>query len=126
THGLRRYHERLDLDPQRLQEVEQRIAAINDVARKHRVQPEELPALLARWREELEALEAQADPARLAAAEANAHECWLAAAQKLSALRKPAADRLSAEVSEAMQTLAMAGGRFEVALLAREQGGSHG
>ena len=126
VHGLRRYHERLDLDPQRLQEVEQRIAAINDVARKHRVQPEELPELLARWREELATLEAQADPARLAAAEAEARDAWMKAARALSALRRPAAERLSREVSEAMQTLAMAGGRFEVALVEREQGGSHG
>lgn len=126
AHSLRRYQERLDLDPARLHEVEARIAAITDVARKHRVQPEALPGVLADWQQELAELEERADPARLAAAEAEARKCWEVAAGKLSAQRKPAAERLSREVSEAMQTMAMAGGGFEVALLPREQGGSHG
>lgn len=126
THGLRRYRERLDLDPARLQEVEQRIAAVNDLARKHRVTPEELPGLLLRWRQELSELEASADPERLARLEAEARSAWQVEAEKLSALRRPAAESLSREVSEAMQSLAMEGGRFEVALLAREQGSAHG
>lgn len=126
AHGLRRYQERLDLDPARLQEVEARIAAINDVARKHRVQPEALPELLADWRRELAELEERADPTRLAAAEAEARKRWEEAAQKLSAVRRPAAERLSREVSEAMQTMAMAGGSFEVALLPREKESAHG
>ena len=126
AHGLRRYQERLDLDPARLQEVEARIAAINDVARKHRVQPEALPELLADWRRELAELEERADPTRLAAAEAEARKHWEEAARKLSAVRRPAAERLSREVSEAMQTMAMAGGSFEVALLAREKESAHG
>ncbi|MDX5363508.1 MAG: DNA repair protein RecN [Pseudazoarcus pumilus] len=126
AHGLRRYQERLDLDPARLQEVEARIAAITDLARKHRVQPDELPELLSQWRRELAELEERADPTRLAAAESEAHKAWESAAQKLSAQRKPAAERLSREVSEAMQSMAMAGGSFEVAMLPREQGNSHG
>lgn len=126
AHGLRRYQERLDLDPARLQEVEARIAAITDIARKHRVSPEALPESLAAWRAELLELEERADPGRLAAAEAQARSKWEATAKKLSALRAPAAARLSKEVTEAMQSMAMAGGSFEVALLPREQGGSHG
>lgn len=126
AHGLRRYQERLDIDPARLQEVEARIAAINDVARKHRVQPEALPELLADWQRELAELEERADPARLAAAEAEARKRWERAAGDLSALRRPAAERLSREVTEAMQTMAMAGGSFEVALLPREKESAHG
>jgi DNA repair protein RecN (Recombination protein N) len=126
VHGLRRYQERLDLDPARLQEVEARIAAINDVARKHRVQPESLPELLTGWRRELAELEERADPTRLAAAEAEARKRWEEAAQKLSASRRPAAERLSREVSEAMQSMAMPGGGFEVALLPREKESAHG
>ena len=115
-HALRRYRDRLDLDPGRLAELERRIAAVMEAARKYRVQPEELPALAQQWRERLDTLEATADPARLAAAAQAAQAGYDAAAAKLSAARIPAARRLSAEIAAAMQDLAMAGGRFEVAL----------
>lgn len=115
-HVLRRYRDRLDLDPQRLAEVERRISTVMDVARKYRVAPEALPELQGQWRKQLEALEATADPARLAAAEAAAREVFDSASATLSAARGPAAQALSTEITEAMQTLAMAGGRFEVAL----------
>lgn len=120
VYALRRYRDRLDLDPQRLTEVEQAIATVLDAARKYRVAPEALPELARQWRERLETLEATADPARLAAAAAAAREAFEAAAKRLSAARAPAARRLSEEITEAMQTLAMAGGRFEVALEASE------
>lgn len=125
-HGLRRYRERLDLDPQRLVEIEQRLAAVTDLARKHRVAPEELPALRAEWAANLEALTEQADPARLAEQEAVARDAYVALAGRLSAARRPAAESLSREVTEAMQTLAMAGGRFEVALVPLADGSAHG
>ena len=48
--ALRDYRRRLDLDPAELARVEERLAAIHDVARKHRVRPEALPALLRRNR----------------------------------------------------------------------------
>jgi len=115
-HALRRYRERLDLDPQRLAEIERRLSAVMDVARKHRVAPEALPELEAAWRTRLETLDASADPARLEAAEAAARADYAKAAARLSAARQPAAAALSREITEAMQSLAMAGGRFEVAL----------
>ncbi len=116
VHSLRRYRERLELEPARLGELEQRIGTLTDLARKHRVTVEELPALRAQWQARLEVLEAGFDPARLAAAEAAAEAAYRQAAAALSALRAPAAAALGAEVSAAMQTLAMAGGRFEIAL----------
>lgn len=115
-YALRRYRERLDLDPQRLVELERRIGVVMDAARKHRVLPEELPGLARAWRARLETLEESADPARLAAAAKEAESVFAAAAAELSALRKPAARRFAEEVTEAMQTLAMAGGCFDVAL----------
>lgn len=115
-HALRRYRDRVDLDPQRLAEIERRISTVMDTARKYRVAPEELPQLLERWRERLATLEARSDPARLEQAEAEALARLERAAASLSALRRPAAESLSKEITEAMQTLAMAGGRFDVAL----------
>lgn len=115
-HALRRYRDRLELDPERLAEVERRIGAVMDMARKHRVAPEGLPELASQWRARLEALEASADPARLAAAARAAEHAFIEAARELSRKREPAARRLSDEITAAMQDLAMAGGRFEIAL----------
>lgn len=115
-HALRRYRDRLDLDPGRLAEIERRIAAVMELSRKYRVPPEGLPALETEWAQRFDALEASADPARLEAAEVAARQAYMSAAARLSDLRRPAARGLSAEITEAMQTLAMAGGRFEVAL----------
>lgn len=125
-HALRRYRDKLDLDPARLSELEQRIDAVTGMARKYRVAPEALPQLRAEWAQALEALEARSDPARLAEQETLAHQAYLAAAQTLTALRRPAAHSLSEQVTAAMQTLAMAGGRFEVALEPLDAGGAHG
>ena len=115
-HALRRYHDRLDLDPARLAEVERRIAAVMDMARKYRVAPGALPELADQWRTRLATLEATADPQRLAAAAREAEQHYMEAARALSLQRAPAARRLSEEISAAMQDLAMAGGRFEIAL----------
>lgn len=115
-HALRRYRDRLDLDPQRLAEIERRIGAVTDLARKYRVDPEGLPDLLDAWMRKLDELVAQADPVHLAEQEAQARTAYDQAASRLSAARRPAAERLSREVSEAMQTLAMAGGQFAVVL----------
>lgn len=115
-HALRRYRDRLDLDPARLAEIERRIGQVTDVARKYRTEPEALPELLQEWRAKLDDLVARADPARLAEQEAEAEAAYRSAAARLGAERAPAAERLSQEVTQAMQTLAMAGGQFAAVL----------
>ncbi|MDR2015523.1 MAG: DNA repair protein RecN [Azoarcus sp.] len=116
-HVLRRYQGRLDLDPERLAGIEQRIGAVMDVVRKYRTTPEDLPTLAVEWRARLDTLEASADPERLAAAEADARAAFDASAARLSAARRDAAAALSPEITETMQSLAMVGGKFEVALI---------
>ncbi|MDD5249378.1 MAG: DNA repair protein RecN [Rhodocyclaceae bacterium] len=116
VHALARYRERLDVDPGRLAELEARIEAVMAAARKHRVAPEELAETLERLRSRLEELRLSADPEALAQREAAALEAYRALAKKLSAARKRAAAELSQAVAASMQQLAMAGGRFEVAL----------
>ncbi|MDP3036453.1 MAG: AAA family ATPase, partial [Rhodocyclaceae bacterium] len=64
--ALRRYRERLDLDPARLSELDARIDAVTQMARKHRTTPEELSAVLARLTARLAELTLAADPAALA------------------------------------------------------------
>ena len=48
VYSLRHYRQRLDLDPARLREVEQRLEAVHSAARKYRWRPDQLPELLER------------------------------------------------------------------------------
>ncbi|MBT0960755.1 DNA repair protein RecN [Denitromonas iodatirespirans] len=126
VHGLRRYRDRVEVDPDRLAEVEARIAAVTDMARKHRVLPDALAEVLAERRARLDALLSDADPPALQAKAEAAKQAYAVAAERLSAARAPVAKTLSAQVSAAMQTLAMAGGQFEIALLPESDGSAHG
>ena len=126
VYSLRHYQQKLDADPQTLREQEQRIAAVMEAARKYRVPPEQLPEALQRIVARLDELGGDADLAVLAQQEAAAHEKYLTAAKKLGAARKKTAAKLSQEITAAMQTLAMPGGSFAVALIALAEGTVHG
>ena len=123
---LRRYADRVDLDPERLAEVERRMEAVLACARKYRVPPAELPGLLAGWQARLETLSAAADLDALAARVAATHGDFLDLARELSAGRQRVAGEMAAAVSALMQKLALASGRFEVALLPLAEGAAHG
>jgi len=123
---LRRYADRADLDPARLAEVERRMDAVMANARKYRVQPPELPALLAGWQRRLGELEVAADLAALQARAAAAQKEYLALAGQLSSGRQKAATEMGLAVSEVMRQLALSSGRFEVALLPIENGQAYG
>ncbi|MDD3528236.1 MAG: DNA repair protein RecN [Gallionellaceae bacterium] len=114
---LGHYAERVDLDPEALGQAEARLAQVSDAARKFRLRPEELPALLEESMVRLAELERLADPAGLRAEAEAAGAAYLKLAGELGALRKKAAARLAKAVTEAMQRLSMQGGRFEAALV---------
>jgi DNA repair protein RecN (Recombination protein N) len=113
---LRNYRERLDLDPAELARVEERLAAIHAVARKHRVAPETLPALAQETAARLAAFAADADTEALARAEREALSAYRALAGELTAKRKFAAVELAHRVSATMKELAMGSGRFDIGL----------
>lgn len=125
-HAMRRYRDRLDLDPQRLGEIDQRIQAITGMARKYRVPPESLPGILSESVSRLERLTRQSDPAALARDEALARQAYMTPALALSQAREKVATDLSAAVTEAMQSLAMAGACFEIALRPADEGAASG
>lgn len=114
---LRDYLDDLELDPAGLQEVEQRLGLIHDLARKYRVAPETLPERLLEIEQESQRLE-QADEtlADLDTQVSQAWERFLQQARKLSEKRRSAGQRLSKEISQAMQQLGMPGGVFAVEL----------
>lgn len=118
--GLRDYASRVDLDPQALREVEQRIEAMHAAGRKYRVKPAALPALERELAQRHRELELAASPDALRREVVAAEARYGAAANQLSARRKSAAQALSRMVTEGMQQLAMKGGRFSVALRALE------
>jgi DNA repair protein RecN (Recombination protein N) len=124
--ALRDYLRRLDVDPGELARVEARLASIHDTARKYRVRPEALPALLAETDARMLALAEAADESALARRAAEAEQHYRALAKPLSAKRRFAANELAHRVTEAMQELAMAGGRLEVELVAESTPASHG
>jgi len=126
VYALRHYQQRLDADPQRMRELEQRIQNVIDAARKYRVAPERLNEALQRIAERLAELGGDADLAELEQQENTAQQTYLAAARKLTAARKKAAAKLAREITAAMQTLAMPGGSFEVALQPLDEGVAYG
>ena len=116
AHSLHAYLGRSEPDPARLAELDTRLSAWLSLARRYRRAPVELPALLAGWKDELRSLDAATDLATLEAAQQAAQAAWRAEAQRVGKLRRAAAPKLSAAVTQAMQQLGMGGGRFEVAL----------
>ena len=124
--ALRRYADRVDLDPARLAEVERRLEAVMGCARKFRALPEELPELLSRWQQRLAELGEAGDLAALQARVDAARQQYDKDAAKLSKARAKAAKALGDEVSQGMQELALGGGRFEIALVPVAGGNAHG
>ena len=126
AHTLHAWRRRTDLDPERLAELDERMGQWLSLARRWRRPPAELPALLADWRTQLQALDAQADLAALEGAEQAAHKAYLEAARAVGRARQKAAPKLSQAVTQAMQGLGMQGGRFEAALAPLPQPGRAG
>jgi DNA repair protein RecN (Recombination protein N) len=113
-HGIQAALSRLDLSPDRMSRVERQLNLQHDLARKHRVQPEQLP-------ETLELLKARLERAgslefRLQAIEselAAALQDYEDAAARLHQQRARRAESLSGKVTDLMQELGMEGGRFD-------------
>ncbi len=113
AHVLQQYLDALDVDPQRTDQIERRLAAIEDLARKHRVSADALPARRTQLAQELGQLEgAAADLGAVRLELATALAGYQELARTLSARRTTAARSLAKQISARMQELGMAGGRF--------------
>ncbi|NEX60720.1 DNA repair protein RecN [Noviherbaspirillum galbum] len=120
VYSLNDYLGRVELDPERLQEVESRLDALHSTARKFRVQPEDLPQEFTTLSAQLRQLADASDLDAMRAQEEKLQAAYMALARKLSSARAKAAKSLGDAVTVAMQELSMAGGRFEIALNAAE------
>jgi DNA repair protein RecN (Recombination protein N) len=116
---LRYFVDSFEADPQRLDEVNQRLSDIYALARKHRVKPEALSALTADMRAQLERIEnSDEELARLTEADSTLRAEFSKAAEKVSEQRKAGADKLAFQVNEQLKNLGMPHARLEVALTA--------
>ena len=116
VHSLHQYARHADQDPASLEALDQRLSLWMSLARRYRRPPEELAELHTAWKTELAQIDQALDLDGLKAAERKAWQGFEAELSVLSKKRQQAAPKLSKAVSEAMQTLGMQGGRFEVAL----------
>ncbi len=112
---LNSYLDRIELEPDRLAQAEQRMTAIFDIARKFNTEPAELPALRQALADQLDASQA-ADTASLQEAADAAQAKYASLAENLGQARRKTGKTLAKRVTQAMQTLAMQGGRFDIAL----------
>jgi DNA repair protein RecN (Recombination protein N) len=116
VYALNTYLDRVELDPDRLRQVDARMEAQHSAARKFRIDADELPAEHARLAAQLAQLADATDMEGLRKQEGKLKAEYMAVAQQLSTTRASAAKALGEAVTQAMQDLNMTGGRFEVAL----------
>jgi DNA repair protein RecN (Recombination protein N) len=118
SHALRNYLRHLEPDPARLAQADRQIAAIQDCARKYRIEPSAIADVFAKKTARLSLLNTTQSIEQIQAQEQAAEQQYLLAAQELSKRRKTAATKFAKAISQSMQELAMPGGRLEVALVA--------
>jgi len=124
AYALNDYLNRVELDPARLRQVEQRVENLHSTARRFHVEPEGLIYELENLRQQLAQLSGASDIESLKQQEELAFQAYLKEAKMLSEKRQVIAGDLGLAVTNAMQDLSMAGGRFAVDLVACEPSAS--
>lgn len=109
--------DRAEINPAELAAQEERMAELMSAARRHRIEPEDLPARLAQLQQDLADSEAAADIEALREQVRLAEAAYLQPARELSAQRQQAAAKLAAETTEHMQHLSMRGASFHIELI---------
>lgn len=118
---LRQYAESLEVNPQLLEEVESRLSQLVDLSRKHKVDPNELPALYDQLSKQLNSLEFTSERLEsLKALKVEQEQAYFKAAEMLSNARKKSADKLSKDISLSMQDLNMSGAKFNLKITRSE------
>ena len=113
-----RFAASVELDPEGLKSTEERLSALHDLARKHRVQPDSLPQLLEDLQAELESLTGGSDHLEaLEKALEDTATAWRSHAAALSSQRQAAAGKLAHRVMETLDRLAMSKCVLDIALI---------
>ena len=125
-HSLNRYLQKIDVDPDRLIDVEERLKALFAAAKKFKVSPEELHIIWQDTREKVAAIKDAQDLESLEKLLKTTHAAYLKEAKLLSQQRAKAAKALETAVTAAMQDLSMAGGQFAIELVPLPHESVHG
>ncbi len=114
---LRHYADGMEAEPARVEQIENRIAELHDLARKHRVPAADLPAQLARLEQRLYELEHGAELRQQLRRELDAAlQDYEQAAKRLHEARLRTAKKLGTAVTRNMHELGMPGGKFAISI----------
>ena len=113
---LNSYVSNVELDPERLAHIDQRLSTAFNLARKHHCEPEELPQQLESLLERQSRLQESVDTEALLLQSQQAQKQYEKLAEQLSQARQSTSQMLSEQVTQAMQQLSMTGGQFLVQL----------
>ena len=119
--SLREYRDRIEFDPRRLSQVEERLALIHSLQRKYGDRIEDVLAFASRARRELETIEHSEE--RIAELEADEDRLLGTVGKvgvELSNRRREAGEHLSAGIEAELEELSMARARFGVGLVWRD------
>ena len=117
---LRHYLQKLDLDPERLADLDREISDVQEIARKFRIEPKRIPEMLQQKRDRLTSLGGGQSLDALIEQEKIAESAYMETAKKLTKARQTAAKKFAMEVTKSLQELAMPGGKFGVEFAPRE------
>ncbi len=118
---LRHFLDGVDLNPERLQTVEQRTQIIHDLARKYKVTPSDLPAFIEKLRLELDSLENnEQDLLELQHRQEDIAKTYIKLGNQLSEKRNKAGKKLAKEITEIIQSLALPHAEFHIELQKEE------
>ncbi|MGI1669477.1 MAG: DNA repair protein RecN [Neptuniibacter sp.] len=124
---IRHFLDRVEINPERQQEVEERLSSIFDIARKHRVTPDQLPEFHRSLSEELAGLSRSDEVLEQLAIDAEtAKNRYTEAAEKLSAKRTNSAAKISKLVDQQLHSLGMPSAELSVALNVLNKPGANG
>ena len=126
TANLRQFIDRQSFDPERMEELNQKLEVFHRLARKYRTQPELLKQEFDTWQTELTALHELEDPETLAEQVELAHQDFLTKAQHLDDIRREAAAPLAKQLTEQVKQLALPEAHFEFKFEPLEQVSAEG
>lgn len=124
--SLKHFMDRQSFDPERMEELNAQLEVFHRLARKYRIQPDELKQQYESWQQELEQLHQLEDPETLAEQVEQAHQTFLEKAQHLDDIRREAAGPLAKLLTEQVKQLALPEAHFEFKFEPLEQPSAEG
>lgn len=126
TANLRQFIDRQSFDPERMDELNTQLEVFHRLARKYRIQPDELKQQYETWQHELEQLHQLEDPETLAEQVEQSHQVFIEKAQHLDQIRRDAAEPLAKQLTEQVKQLALPEAHFEFKFEPLEQVSAEG